>query len=64
MLLLPDLDRNHQTIHVSDEYFGMWSSEIYMNMEQYEGCTLTMAGFVYKDPELAKPMNLCPPDWP
>lgn len=57
---LPGLDRNHRTIHVSDEYFGMWFSEIYMNMEQYEGYTLTMTGFVYKDPELIKDNEFVP----
>lgn len=45
----PDLDRENQTIHVSDDHFGMWFSEIYLNMEKYEGYRVTMTGFVLKD---------------
>ncbi len=57
---LPGLDLSQQTISVSDKYFGMWFSEIYMNMEQYEGYTVTMTGFVLKDSELMKADEFVP----
>ncbi|MFT4104706.1 MAG: TIGR03943 family protein [Lacrimispora sp.] len=49
---LPGLDTANRKITVSDDSFGMWLSEIYMNMKKYEGYTITMTGFVFKDPEL------------
>ncbi|MEY8355471.1 TIGR03943 family protein [Lachnospiraceae bacterium 54-53] len=47
----PGLDRENQTILVSDDYFGMWYSEFCLNMEKYEGYAVTMTGFVLKDPD-------------
>lgn len=49
---LPGLDTANKKITVSDDSFGMWLSEIYLNMEKYEGYTITMTGFIFKDPEL------------
>lgn len=57
---LPGLDRKKQSIHVSDDHFGMWFSEIYLNMEKYEGYTVTMTGFVMKDPDLVKENEFVP----
>lgn len=41
-------------IEVSDDQFYPWLSEIYSNMDRYEGKTITIKGFVYED---AKEMN-------
>jgi putative membrane protein len=46
---LPGLDMANKKITVSNDDFGMWLSEIYMNMAQYEGYTIVMTGFVFKD---------------
>lgn len=51
---LPGLDAANKKITVSNEAFGLWLSELYMNMDQYEGYTVVMTGFVFKDPELLK----------
>ena len=37
------------SIEVSDEQFYPWLSEIYSNMDQYEGTVITVKGFVYED---------------
>lgn len=53
-IALPGLDRVNKKIIVSNDDFGIWLSEIYMNMEKYEGYTVVMTGFVFKDPEIIK----------
>lgn len=57
---LPGLDTANKKITVSDDSFGMWLSEIYMNMEKYEGYTIVMTGFVFKDPELLEEDEFVP----
>lgn len=37
------------TIEVSDEQFYPWLSEIYANMDRYDGKVITIKGFVYRD---------------
>ena len=46
---LPGLDTANRRITVSDDDFGTWISEIYTNMQKYEGYTVVMTGFVFKD---------------
>ncbi len=46
---LPGLDSINKTITVSNEDFGLWISELYVNMEKYEGYTVSITGFVFKD---------------
>ena len=46
---LPGLDKENHRICVSDEYFGMWYSELYGNMEKYAGYTIIMTGSVMTD---------------
>ncbi len=44
------LERNADgSITVSDEQFYPWLSEIYTNKENYEGATITIKGFVFRD---------------
>jgi putative membrane protein len=38
-------------IEVGDDEFYSWLSELYMNLELYEGRRIVMTGFVFKDPE-------------
>ncbi|MDR1159596.1 MAG: TIGR03943 family protein [Syntrophomonadaceae bacterium] len=49
---LPGFDVTRKKITVSNNDFGIWASEIYMNMEKYEGYTIDMTGFVLRDPEI------------
>jgi len=37
------------SINVSDDMFYPWLSEIFANMKRYEGVTITIKGFVFKD---------------
>lgn len=48
---LPGLDHENRSITVADEDFSLWLSEFYANMEQYEGYTVSMTGFVINNPE-------------
>lgn len=57
---LPGLDVVNKKITVSNDDFGMWLSEIYMDMEKYEGYTVVMTGFVFKDPEILKEDEFVP----
>ncbi len=57
---LPGLDTTNKKITVSDDSFGMWLSEIYMNMKKYEGYTIVMTGYVFKDPELLNENEFVP----
>ena len=47
--VMPGLNKEEKKIIVSDDLFGMWYSELYMHMEEYEGYTITMTGYVLKD---------------
>lgn len=49
---LPGLDLKNKKITVANDDFGVWISEIYENMEKYEGFQIKMTGFVFKDPEI------------
>jgi len=57
---LPGLDVPNKKITVSNDDFGLWFSEIYRNMEKYEGYTVVMTGFVFKDPEILKENEFVP----
>ena len=47
--VMPGLNKAEKKIIVSDDLFGMWYSELYMHMEEYEGYTITITGYVLKD---------------
>lgn len=47
--VMPGLNNAEKKIIVSDDLFGMWYSELYMHMEEYEGYTVTITGYVLKD---------------
>ncbi|RFZ76982.1 TIGR03943 family protein [Lacrimispora amygdalina] len=49
---MPGLNKAEKKIMVSDDLFGMWYSELYMHMEQYEGYTISITGYVLKDPKV------------
>lgn len=49
--VMPGLNKAEKKIIVSDDLFGMWYSELYMHMEEYEGYTISITGYVLKDPE-------------
>ena len=57
---LPGLDAANRKITVSNEYFGMWISELFENRKRYEGYTVVMTGFVFKDPEMLKEDEFVP----
>ncbi len=51
---LPGLDAAARRIVISDELFYEWIAELYANMDAYEGYTVSMTGFVLKDPEFGE----------
>jgi putative membrane protein len=57
---LPGLDVTNKKITVSNDDFGMWFSEIYLNMQIYEGYTVVMTGFVFKDSDFLKEDEFVP----
>ncbi len=57
---LPGLDTANRKITVSNDDFGLWYTELYANMEKYEGYTVVITGFVYKDPELLQADEFVP----
>ncbi|MEG6520715.1 TIGR03943 family putative permease subunit [Desulfotomaculum sp. 1211_IL3151] len=57
---LPGLDAVNKKITVSNDDFGLWLSEIYTSMDKYEGYTVVMTGFVFKDPETLKENEFVP----
>lgn len=59
-IILPGLDVKNKKITVSNDDFGMWLSEIYVNMEKYKGYTVIMTGYVFKDPEILKDDEFVP----
>lgn len=46
---LSGLDKGSRKITVSDEEFYPWLSEIFGNMNKYEGYTISLTGYVLKD---------------
>lgn len=48
---LPGLDTENKTITVRDEDFALWLSEIFTELDKYEGYRISIKGFVFKDPE-------------
>jgi putative membrane protein len=38
-------------IEVEDDAFYAWLNELYMNLDTYVGCRISVTGFVFKDPE-------------
>ncbi len=50
--IMPGLYKVEKKIMVSDDLFGMWYSELYMHMEEYEGYTISITGYVLKDPKV------------
>lgn len=57
---LPGLDVANKKIVVSNDYFGMWLSQIYLNMKKYEGYTVVITGYVFKDPEVLEEDEFVP----
>lgn len=57
---LPGLDRAKKKIVVSNDSFGMWLSQIYLNMKKYEGYTVVITGYVFKDPEVLEEGEFVP----
>lgn len=45
------LDEENKSIIISNDEFYPWITEIYTNMDKYEGYEITMTGFVFKDQE-------------
>lgn len=52
---LPGLDKRNKKIIISNEDYAVWLTEIFMHMEKYEGYTVSITGFVFKDPETLGP---------
>lgn len=49
---MPGLDTANKKITVSNDDFGLWYYELYANIKKYDGYTITMTGFVFKDPQI------------
>lgn len=45
------LDEENKKITISNDEFYPWITEIYGNIDRYEGYEITMTGFVFKDQE-------------
>lgn len=54
------LDEKNKKITINNDYFCSWISEIYLNMDKYEGYTIIMTGFVFKDPEFMSENEFLP----
>jgi putative membrane protein len=39
-------------IEVEDDDFYAWLNELYVNLDTYVGCRISVTGFVFKDPEM------------
>jgi putative membrane protein len=48
------------SIHVSDEMFYPWLSEIFGSPDAYEGVPITLKGFVFRDPEIMSDSEFVP----
>ena len=51
---LKGLDEAAKTITIADEDYYMWMYELSSFYEKYEGYTVIMKGFVYRDPDIQK----------
>lgn len=51
------LDEAGESIVVPDEQYIAWLDEIFQNPERYEGFTLTIKGFIYKDSQFVPEGN-------
>lgn len=51
---LNGIDEASKTIQISDEDYYIWMYELSNSYEKYAGWTVTIKGFVYRDPELEK----------
>lgn len=51
---LNGLDEDTKTITIADEDYYTWMYELSSFYEKYEGYTVVMKGFIYKDPEIEK----------
>lgn len=58
--VLPGLDIGNKKITVAHEDFSMWLTEMYTNLKKYQGYTVIMTGFVFKDPEFLKKNEFVP----
>lgn len=47
----PGLNIKNKKITIRDEDFALWISELFINMEKYEGYQISVKGFVFRDPE-------------
>lgn len=57
---LPGLDVANKTITVDDDDFSMWVTELYVHMQQYEGYTISMTGYIFKDPNILEEGQFVP----
>ncbi|MHB8061310.1 MAG: TIGR03943 family putative permease subunit [Ruminiclostridium sp.] len=48
---LPGLDTANKKITVENDEFYTWIAEVYTNMDKYEGYTIAITGYVFKDPQ-------------
>jgi putative membrane protein len=49
---LPGLNEKNKRITVSNDDFSFWLATLYEDMEKYKGYTISMTGFVFRDPEI------------
>ena len=54
------LDEINKRIEVADDNFYKWISEIYKDTKKYEGYTIVMTGYVFKDPQYFKEDEFIP----
>ena len=57
---LPGLDAANKTITVDDDDFSMWVTELYVHMQQYEGYTISMTGYIFKDSNILEEGQFVP----
>lgn len=48
---LPGLDTANKKIIVGNDKFYLWFTEVYTNIDKYEGYTIAITGYVFKDPQ-------------
>lgn len=56
----PGLDAVNKKIVVSNDAYGAWLYELYVNMDRYVGYRIFMTGFVFKDPAFMKDNEFVP----
>ncbi|MDR1943965.1 MAG: TIGR03943 family protein [Synergistaceae bacterium] len=57
---LSGMDESAKKITVENDDFYTWLEEIFLNPDRYEGYTIRMTGFVFKDPEMLLPDEFAP----